>query len=65
MSVKLHGNAFARWAMFIACICAFAVLMGLRPEASSMWVRAGIAGAAFAILAVGTALFWHWKRRNN
>jgi len=65
MSAKKSNNTFSRWATLLVCICVFGVLMGLRPEAHSIWIRAGIAGVAFAILAVGMALFRYRKTEPN
>ncbi len=40
-----------RWARLAAGIGLFGLLMALRDEATSIWLRATIAGGAFAIMA--------------
>ena len=56
MSQNSTAKIFLRWAFFLICICIFGVLMGLREEVISNWTRAGLAVAAFVVLAVGGVL---------
>jgi hypothetical protein len=44
-----HGVGY-RWIWLVAAIGIFGVLMGLRGDFHSVWIRAILAGCAFAIL---------------
>jgi hypothetical protein len=48
--------------MVAACIVAFGVLMATRSEFEQSWVRAAIAGCAFALLGVAIS---HAKKRRS
>jgi hypothetical protein len=48
-----------RWIWLVLAILVFGVLMGIRDDFHSVWIRALLAGCAFAILA-GTV---QWLRR--
>ena len=62
MSRNSAAKTFFRWATLLICICIFGVLMGLRAEVISNWARAGLAVAAFVVLALGGVVVKSRKR---
>ncbi|MBC7366672.1 MAG: hypothetical protein H7343_07645 [Undibacterium sp.] len=54
----------SRLAVFITAIIVFSFLMAVREEFHSIWVRAGVAGLAAAILAAGIYQMGARKKEN-
>ena len=50
MNTPQPETPFQRWIVMAAAITVFGLLMGMRGNLSSAWLRAAAAGAAFAVL---------------
>ena len=57
MNSKFFAKPLIRWALLLVSICVFGLLMGLRDELASIWLRAAMAATAFVILVPAIFLF--------